>query len=328
MRENSPLPLPGKGRPPLIFLAISLIFIATAAKARVIERIAAVVNDEVITLSELDREVERMRRLLEGQNPSTFRRQVLERLIDRLLLDQELKAQGIRIGREEVEGAIDNAAAMNHLTRPELLEALKEEGVSWESHYEDFRLELAKIKLVRIVLSERIRVTDEDLRIYYASHYSADESAPREVRVKQVLFPLSADPGEKEIERQEAKARRVLERIREGEDLAQLFRSLSEKGDGTLVSDLGWVRVGGGGNFAGIDEGLKNLKAGEVSDLVRTPACFHIFLAEKWRGGAGPSFEEAMPEIREIVFRQKSADVFANWLETAKKRSLIERKIR
>lgn len=251
--------------------------------AEQLQRIAAVVNDSIISTREL-RERTELALISSGldANPVNRRRiapQVLERFIDEQLQMQEARRLGVTVSEAEIAQAVERLARSNNMSPNQLYRGLLERGITPTTLNRQIEAEIAWVKLVRAELGSRVVVTDEQVDLALDAI-----SAPGEVEVllSELLLPVYSPDQEREVLND---ARELLTSLREGADFERLATQVSIAASRERGGDLGWVPL------AGIARGLRPtiaaLEPGEVSDPVRSPAGVHLFHVRDRREVAG-----------------------------------------
>ncbi|MDY0377296.1 MAG: SurA N-terminal domain-containing protein, partial [Desulfobacterales bacterium] len=168
----------------LAVLAACLIVWATAGEinaegGQVVERIVAVVNDEVITLFDLnqtlapyERQIQAMGYADDKQEQMRFkvREDMLNHLIDQKLTDQEIKRYKISVSDKEIDGTVEQIKNANHYTDESLRNILASQGMSYEEYREKIKEQILRSKLVNIEVRSRVVITPEETRAYYERH--------------------------------------------------------------------------------------------------------------------------------------------------------------
>ena len=278
----------------LMLLAVALVGSdAAQAQAQSASRIAAVVNNDIISTQDL-RERLRLALLFSGLpgDAETQRRlapQVLRRVIDERLQLQEAERRGIVIQPQEVAGAMQNAAAANSMTNQQLRAFLAEQGVEPEALERQLEAELAWVRLVRRQFSERIVVTDQQIDLARAL---AAQGGVTQVLLSEILLPVY-DP--EDAPQVIAEAEDLREAVREGADFEAVAAQVSAAGSRDTGGDLGWVPLNG------LQESLRDVIAalgpGQVSDPVSTPSGVQLFFVRD-RRIAG---DDVSPDLRRIA---------------------------
>ncbi|MCM8613055.1 peptidylprolyl isomerase [Accumulibacter sp.] len=274
-----------------------------------VDRVIAVVNDEVITRHDLrarlDSALAQLKR--QGMQPpprDVLERQVLERLVvDRVQL-QLARDMGLRVDDAQLEQALQRIASGNRMTLGQFRAALEKDGIVFASFREEIRAEMTIARVREREVDSKIFISDGEID-NYLSGVSTPGGAGEEYRLAHILLraPESASP--EQIQKLRAKAEQVLDRLRKGDDFGQLAASYSDAPDGMKGGDLGWRPIDRlPAIFA---EASGRLKVGEVSPILRSSNGFHLVkLLDKRGGGAVAAVEQTharhiLIKVNEIV---------------------------
>ncbi len=253
-----------------------------------IDRVVAVVNDDAITAFELRTRIATVERQLEMQRvqlPSRdiLERQVLERMItDRVQL-QFARETGLRVSDIELDAAIRRIAEGNRLSLPEFRAALERDGVSWIKFREEIREEIVLSRLRDREVESRIVVSDGEIDNYLANPDQGDGGAA-EVNISHIVLRVPEQASPDQLMRTGARARAALDQLRRGDDFAKVAASYSDAPDGLTGGVMGLRPLDR--LPALYADAVKKLKPGEVSDILRSPAGFHIIKLVEMRGAA------------------------------------------
>lgn len=243
-----------------------------------LDRVVAVVNNDVVLQSELNQRIKTAEAQLRRQStppppPNVLRRQVLERVIvDRLQL-QVAERTGVRLDDEGLNASMRRMAEQNKLTLAQFKQVLEKDGYNFNAFREQLREELIIAEVRRRQVENRVQVTDreiDNILVTAASQANADD----EYRVAQILVAVreGASPGDVTAARERAQA--LLEELRKGTDFAQLAAGRSE-GDRALEGgEVGWRRVSQ--LPTALADTVVRMKPGQVSEPVRDASGFHI----------------------------------------------------
>ncbi len=296
-----------------IFL-LSWLFLGSLAQAVVVDRLVAVVNNEVITLSELDEAATPLyqRLLPQVQDPikrealiREIRKRVLNQLIDEHLVSQEVKRLHITVTDEEVDHFINELKKQQGISDQEFINYLTSQGLSLEDYRKKIAEQIKRLKLIQSQVKERIVVTDEEIRKYYEEHYAKD--------VKYELAAIIIDgPGAEE------KVKKAMEALKAGEPFAQVaarYSSLPDSGQGLGAFSLDELSPQ-------VAQIVKNLKPGEISQPVKVGGRWQIFklLAIKQDR---QDFNLVKLKIQRKLYQEKVDQLFKKWLKDLRKRSYI-----
>jgi len=245
---------------------------------KVLDRIVAVVNDEALTLSELQLRVLITEQQLKRQKiPSpaadVLRRQVLERMIvDRAQL-QLAKESGVRVDDATVNAAIARIAEQNNATLPEFRERLDREGISFSRFREDVRDEVVISRLRDREVDSRIQVSEGEIDNFLAEQAGVEAGAI-EYSIAHILLRVPDNATTDRIEQMRRRAEELLGELRGGGDFARAAASFSNAPDALQGGELGW-RTPERLPTLFLDA-VKELKPGELGPIVRSPGGFHI----------------------------------------------------
>jgi peptidyl-prolyl cis-trans isomerase SurA len=299
-----------------IFFALGLIAQASLLSAAQVEDgIVAIVNSDLIMLSEMKRELapERERIQKEYRGDALARRlktaeyMALTSMIERKLQLQEAKVRGIAVTDQEAQQAIRQMKQQG--------------GAGDETNPEDIKRAREQLILLRIVDREvrgGVMVAESDMKRYFQEH--RDRFAlSEEYTLSQILIrPRSPDNTAEARE----KAREVMARLKQGESFEDLALRFSDGPNASQGGHLGLVRQGE--LLPGIERTIATLVPGGISDMIETPEGFHIVRLEDKKPKQYRPYEQVRAEIQGLVFQQKMEDVFQTWLENLKNKAYIE----
>jgi parvulin-like peptidyl-prolyl isomerase len=290
---------------------------ATSASfaAKVEDRIAAIVNSDLIMLSEVRRELaperERLEKHYRGEELSRrlqmAEAMALTTMIERRLQLQEAKARSVEVGDQEVKQAVKQL-----IQQGEKID--DKDPVSTNS----VRDQLTLLKVVDREVRSGVMVADPEMKRYYQEH--RDRFAlPEEYTLSQILIkPRSPD----EVADARAKGREVTALLKQGESFEDLALRYSDGPTASRGGRLGLVRQGE--LLPAIERGVSNLVPGGISDIIESPEGLHIVRLDDKKPKQFRPFEEVRQEIQALVFQQKSEDMFQSWLADLKNKAYIE----
>jgi len=303
----------------LILGAPSLLWAGSgpAGSASLADRIVAVVNMEVITLSELQAETgaeeAKLRAKYRGAELERRRRQLefeaLTRMIELKLQIQRARAKGVEVSDEEV------AAAMKEMKRQgEKLE----DTPRMKEHIRD---QLTMLKVVDREVRSNLMVSDLEMQRYYIHHQSRF-LMPEEFRISQIL--IAARPDEDRAQAR-SRAASVYARLQKGEEFNDLAVTLSDGPEAVSGGNLGFLRQGE--LLPQIERALAGLEVGKHTDPIETPQGLHIIRLEEKTQSQFRPFAEVKMEIQGLVYQQKVEDGFQAWMADLKDKAYIEVKL-
>jgi peptidyl-prolyl cis-trans isomerase SurA len=249
-----------------------------------IDGIIAVVNDDVITQTELKRQLQSMLQQLRSQKVElppieTIRQQVLERMVIARLQLQLAEKSGIRIDDTTLDRAVENMAKQNRLSLEQFRNVLEEDGYNFAEFREDMRKEITINRLRQREVDNRIVITEQDIDNYLITQQTQGSNND-EYRLQHILIavPEGSTPDQIAVVRKQAQ--QIIDEVRAGSSFTQMAMSKSAGQTALQGGDLGWRKLG---QLPTIFADLAvNMAVGDVSDLIRSPSGFHIVqLAEK-----------------------------------------------
>jgi peptidyl-prolyl cis-trans isomerase SurA len=286
--------------------------------AETINRIAAVVNDEVITTFQLEQALK--------ENPAAGaegKRQVLEKMIENTLLQQRIREIDLRVTDEELEAAIVDVQRQNNLTRGQLEDALRQQGMSLAEYRENLRGQILQFKLLAREVESQIEVSNQEIRDYFQEHVD-DYRQPPSIRLSRISFPLPAQAGEEQVAAVRRQADAAREQLLQGEDFSSVLRSASAavEADG---GDMGLVKHKDlTGAFA---NAVRDLGPGQVSAIIETPQGLHLLLVTDRNTDQVRQLDEVKEEIANILREQKGDGGLQRWKRQLKEKARIEIRI-
>jgi peptidyl-prolyl cis-trans isomerase SurA len=302
--------------------------VPTVQPGKVINAIAAIVNDDIITLNEVKRAahpaiLESDKKLpLDDAARARIRRTVLDNLVEKKLADQKIKELNITVSDEEIRQAVEDVKKQNNMTQEALVAALTGQGLSFDQYQSQLREQLEKLKLVSMEVRSKIQVGEKEMREYYEAN-SAKYSGEDTFHARHIFFRINEKSPPEDIKKAMRTALTVLAEAKSGKDFIELAKTYSEdpaaRADG---GDMG--RFKKGDMLPELEGTIMAMKPGEISELVSTPLGFHIIKLEERIKGALKPFESVKAEIENEIYRKKSEERFSQWATELRSKSSIE----
>lgn len=301
-----------------------------ADENQMIDRIVAIVNDDIIVLSELNEKLkpytDRIAKM--GYPPEKekkmiykVREDIIRTMVDQKLTDQEVRKFGIVIDDEEVMRTIERIKQKNALTEEEMQADLARQGLTLASLKKNIREQMLRARLVNVAVRSKIVITKEDARAYFDSH-PEEFRGEKKVHLWNIMTTKPEFAFETEIQAGRDQMEKVLDRLAAGESFQAIARELTA-GKGPLTSsDIGEFRFGV--LSPELQTAIGDLKAGEHTGLLETDNGFQIFYVHKIVAGAGKQFDEVAPEIQEKLFAEQVDSRFEAWLNDLREKSHIQ----
>ena len=267
-----------------------------------LDRIVALVNEDVITQSELDERMQQVARNIdESRRPpeDVLRRQVLERMVIEQLQLQFAQNVGIQIDDITLNRTMQEIAQGNGMSLPEFREKLLSEGIDYDSFREQVRNEMTITRLRQRQVDSRVSVSEQEIDDLIASQAGAVDQDV-EYRLGHILVSVPEAATPETIQEAKKKARELRRRIvQDGEDFAQMAVAESDGQNALQGGDLGWRPSGRLPTLFARPVTLMDV--GQVSDLIRSPSGFHIIKLTDRRGGQQSSITQT--HARHILIR-------------------------
>ncbi len=285
------------------------------AQVEILDKIIAIVDDDVVLQSELNRRMSSIIKQIKQSNTTAppedlLKKQVLDRLIsERIQLSIGYNA-GVRISDDELNQAIGRVAASNNLSIDQYIDRLTMEGTSLSIIREEVRHELIIMRVQQASIMRRIRVSDQELNNFLNSEEGQLVSSP-DVNIGQILLAVSSNASKASIDRVSTQAMDLYQQIQDGKDFKELALSYSMDQSALQGGDLGWR------NMAQLpkifSQEIDLLTLGTVSEPIRSGAGFHLIKLYDRRGGDAKLIEQNL--VRHILLEPNA---LRNKLETKK----------
>jgi peptidyl-prolyl cis-trans isomerase SurA len=298
-------------------------------KGQVVDRVVAVVNDEII----FDSEVEQFSvGLLRGNvDPDSAegkkqldeaKHKALDAMIDERLVNQQAVELKLTVTPEEVDRAVEEVKTQNKLDDATFTEALKQQGFSMETYRKNLKKQILNLKVVNTAVRSRVSVGDDEVRTYYQQN-ARQLGGEKTAHLRQILIAVPADANPDEVERRHKVASKVVELARGGANFQELAKKYSDdemsKEEG---GDMGWV--GHGVLIDSLEEVVGGMDAGDVRGPVRTPRGWMVLqLIERKAGDIRP-FDEVKEQLRKTLYDQQVEKATTSWLKELRKKAHVD----
>lgn len=310
-------------------LTLLTLFLSTAS-AEVISGIAAIVNDEVITIYEVNREYatalqEEEKKTGQPLSPEALnilKKDLVTALIDRKLIRQKIKELNIVISEEEVRQSIEDVKKQNKLSQEALTSALLAQGLTFDQYRAQIKEQLERLRLMSQEVKSKIQVGEKEIRDYYDANISQFTEEPN-YRARHIFLKIGKSAPNDEIKKVMLKAADVMAEAGSGANFAEMAKKYSDDpGAAKDGGDLGTFKKGD--MLPEIENAVISMKPGEISELVSSTAGFHIIKLEEKIVGKVKPFESVKGLIDDQLYRKKSEERFKQWAEDLRKSAAIE----
>ncbi|HSG76561.1 MAG TPA: peptidylprolyl isomerase [Burkholderiales bacterium] len=288
----------------LLALAALVPAAAAARDAVLVDRVVAVVNKDVITLTELAQRTERAAAELRRQRIAAPERGVLQRqVLERLVLDkaqlQLAESTGLRVDELQLDRAVQRVAQNNGMALAEFRRVLERDGIDFEEFRAELRQQILLARLRDREVEDRVQVSEAEIDAFLEDNKAGLADAV-EYDAAHILVRVPEQASPEQVAQARARAARVREEARAGADFARLAASHSDAGDALQGGALGWRTPGRLPEL--FAEALRDMQPGTVSELLRSPAGFHV-VKLLGRRGAGAAAAVTQTRARHILVK-------------------------
>jgi peptidyl-prolyl cis-trans isomerase SurA len=286
-------------------LMLGALLLGTAANAAVqsIDKVVAIVDNDVVMQSQLDQRVQEVQKTIakRGANlppAGVLDQQVLERLIVENLQLQIGERSGIRITDEELNQAIGTIAQRNNMTVEQFRAALTHDGLSYEDARDQVRREMIISRVRQRRVAERVQVSEQEVKNFLASDLGKMQLS-EEFHLANILIPTPESANSEAIQNAGRQAADVYQQLKQGADFAQLAIAKSASETALEGGDMGWRKAAQ--LPPPFDRMLSSMSVGEVTEPMRTPGGFIILKILEKRGGQTQVRDEV--HVRHILIK-------------------------
>ncbi len=316
-------------------LLLFFLFFQSIANAEVVDQIAAVVNDDVITASELEKEtMERYHAAaLRNDNNTTIaslerlRGETLDSIIDRKLLEQKAKKMNIAVTKAEVDQAFSEQVLRSGIPRELFVSEMHKAGLSEKTYRQNLHASLLQGKLVNIEVQSKVVITDEMIEKYYQKNYiSHIDSKIYKLRQMGFVWGVDSDGRERSREKALQLARKVRADVLIGKNFGELAKKYSDLPSASDGGDIGdFTLEDMAQNMA---TAVKNLRPSEVSKIIETNSSYQFYQLVSFKNHltvVKDKLENVKEEIRKILYQRKLRQAYSNWLSDLKESAYIKK---
>lgn len=315
----------------LVPLAVGLWAAALPAAAELVDRVVAVVNEDVITLSEVEQKVvPELARLQVPLSERTKAREQLQKaaldnLIGEKLLTAQVKELQIEVTAQEIDAGIEDVQRQNGMTKEQFEGELLRAGYTLQGYRDFMRDHMARMKLLQMKVRSQLKISDEDLRAEYAA-YAKSVAKDVELKARHILVSVGPKASDEEVAQAKAKAEAIAtEAQRPGVDFVELAKQRSEGPSAADGGDLG--TFGRGVMVPAFEKVAYALEEGQVSDPVRTQFGFHVIKVEKRIPIGVRPFEELKEELRARMYQSQLERYTAQYVQELRQKAIVEVKL-
>jgi peptidyl-prolyl cis-trans isomerase SurA len=312
----------------MIFSIMFILMGNLPVSAEICNRIVAAVNNEIITLYELNGKIKELTGAdpydLERQDKAGFieaRRNVLNLLVDEKVSHDKAMELGIEISSKEVDATLEQIKARNNWTQEEMIAGLKKQGINYEQYRNNLKKEMEQMRLVDFEVKSKIIIRDETIKKYYDDHIDEFTSEDK-IRLAIILLIKDNSTPQNEGLTLSQEAEQLVSRLENGEDFAVLALKFSKGPGAEDGGDIGFIQT------SQLDPSLKRIidimKVGDISRPMITPAGIQIIkLLEKQEKGV-KTLEEVRGHIYDVLYSEEINKRFTVWIKELRETAFIK----
>jgi len=307
----------------LIASLLSVMVLATfghlnSVSAEVIDRIVAIVNNEIITLSELNKASQQYRKNIDASKNSNARKKelvtrlesdMLGQLVEKSLTVQEAEKYGIRVTEKDIDRAIENFKQVNKLNDERLNRGLAAEGLTLDDYRKKMKEQIRQSMIVNRAVRSKVIITEEDVAAYYNTHKD-QFTGIKKYQLKNIITD-----NEQEIKTIETK-------LKNKASFSSLAREHSIGSNASEGGELGLFDIS---SFSDEVRGaIQGLGKGQFTPVMKTDNAFQIIYVEDIIMEGSRTMEQAKDKIQNILYRAQGEKQFKEWMESLKKNAHIK----
>jgi peptidyl-prolyl cis-trans isomerase SurA len=318
----------------LVLILCSIMLLCVSVNAAVVDKIVAVVNNDIISLTEFNKAFEPYLKNINdnyrGKDKEAVINQaqeaILKRLIDNLLIEQEAKKAGkINVVKDaDIMDVIDDMIAKKKSNMEDFKKNLAREGTSFESLKKDIRNQIMRMRLLRWEIKSKVVVSDEEIGEYYDKNRQ-DYEGKEAVRLRQIFLAIPAKADKATKAKIKAVAGQLRKRAIAGEPFELLAVKYSQGPGAAQGGDIGFVEKGT--IITAVDSVAFNLPMGQVSQVIESGIGCHIIKVVDKKGAGLKPIAAVREEIKKKIEDEKLDKKYEEWITSIRKRSFIEIKM-
>ncbi len=309
----------------LFFVLCSL-----TARAKLVDRIVATVNDDIITLSDLNaagrpyfqaimRKTPAKRRAAELNKA---RKEVIGQLVDRLLIEQRAAQIGIEVSKADIDQAVASIIRNNKITIKKLRHDLRTMGTSEADYRRKIKARILKSRLISFAIRSKIVITDQKVKQYYAHNYTATRIKTTGYHILQMGFLWGAKYRVNTQEEALKNAEYARKKLLAGGNFAELAKELSDLPSAADGGDLGQFKKADMAPY--MAKAILAMHVDEISKILQTPVGYQVLELKSAPGHEIPKLADVKDEIKAILYKQEAEKNYQEWLDKLRRKAFIK----
>ena len=296
-----------------------------SAMGLVFDRVAAKVNNEIITLSSVQEKLEVLRQKYKNNRTSIDEKKLLKDVVEMMVAEklqlQEGKKMGLLVEDSAVEAALKNIEKNNGLEEGQLAVMLESEGRSLEAYKNHIRDQILVSKITRFELGRRITVSDRKILKYYQANQK-DYWEEAKIKVRHILILLDKEASSDKKNESYKHINGILSEIKNGKDFSDAAVEYSEDVSASSGGDVGYIEKGK--MVPEFEKVVYSLKEGEISNVVETEFGFHIIKVDEIRPGRTLPLNKVKDKIKNILSAENQKSAYDAWMKELRETAFIE----
>ena len=301
---------------------LAVLSVAAPGERELVDRIAAVVNDDVVTLSE----VEAAAKPYASPDDTPERKKmlqadILDQLINERLLTQQIQDAQIEVTDDEVERAMQDILRQNKISEEELQQAVEARGMSMGQYKVDLKSQLIRLKVIDLKVRSRVVVPESDIRAEFDAR-TRGQAKEEMLTIRHLFFRWGESPDPAEKSRVMARAAAARVRITKGEDFGAVAKEISEGPTAAQGGSLG--ELAKTGLLPELDRALAKVEPGQMTPPVETANGVHVVLLEARRFKEPVAYTEQRDRIYQELYQRRVEEQMKLWLEELRGASAVD----
>ena len=315
---------------PVIWFIFAVLILPWTGRAEMVDRIVAIVNEDIILLSELKHRMIPINELLKQKQYSPEQKQkiltqqrklMLEQMIYAKLTDQLARKNEIKISNEQVDATIERLKKINKLTDESMQRMLEMDGLTMDDYRTQVRDKLLKSKLVNLEVKSKIVITDEDVKAYYQANINRYMGNTK-YRLGHILLKVPDLASDMERAEVMQRTKAIHKRLLAGESFPELAKTFSEASTAEKGGELGVFEISL--LTKEVQQAIQGLDTGQFTSVVETDQGYQIFYVKNVISAGGTTLEEASQEIEEKLYAEDVDRKYKAWLKTMREKAHVQ----
>lgn len=302
-------------------LSALLFAVIPTSGAETVDRVVAIINDSIITLSELNAAtavaIDKLgvKGAEDKRKVEEVRSTILDSLIEQRLVKQAADKAGIEISEREIDNAVEDIKKQNKLSQEQLLVALAQSGLTQKEYREQLKEQIRQVKFINKEFRSKISIQADDIEDYYRQNIK-EFSGTAVYRMNMIFLPSDDRKAMNE------RLKLVAEGLASGEDFKQLASHYSEGPSPSLGGDLGYMKTGEMESW--IEEAIKGLQPGQATSAITRPEGVYFIQLTEFTAAETRPLAEVKGLIQDKLFKKIMDERFSFWLSEVKRYAHLE----